>query len=88
MIVWCLFHCIATVLEHNEGFQASSFLPKLGPITRATKRTLALRDSESLRSAKRRLKGHIGDMNQLMMQVQQDLIMMLECISKVCIYLL
>ena len=46
----------ATILEHNEGFQASSFLPKLGPITRATKRTLALRNSESLRSALKKAK--------------------------------
>ena len=46
----------ATVLEHNDGFQASLFLLKLGPITRATKTTLALRDSENLRSAQKEAK--------------------------------
>ena len=49
--------CInATVLNHNDGYQASSLLPKLGPITRATKRTLARRDAECLRSAQKEAK--------------------------------
>ena len=43
----------ATVLDHNDGYQASSFLHKLRPITRATKKTLARRDAECLRSAKK-----------------------------------